>query len=133
MSLATSLAVPANLGFRAVRGLLHANSLQSMARAVGVVVGAGMLAASYQIAHDEGQTFVQGLRDSARQRRSRNSALMLALVGTALPLRLLKRMRRSRDVFCECMAMVTDPALPDEHRAIIRAELSRVVGDLQQE
>jgi hypothetical protein len=77
-----------------------------------VVVGAGMLAASYQIAHDEGQTLVQGLRDSARQRRSRNNALMLALVGTALPLRLLQRMHRSRDVFRECMTMVTNPAIP---------------------
>lgn len=131
-SLANSLAAPSDLGSRAIRGLLRGGSLQSMARAVGVVFGAGLLAASYQIAHDEGQALVHGLRAGARHRRTRNDAMMLALVGTDLPLDLLAHLRRARDVFRTCMSMVTDPATPDDHRAIIRTALSRVIGEMQQ-
>ena len=132
MSLASTLAAPANLGIRSARGLLRDGSLQSMARALGVVLGAGLLAASYQIAYDEGQAIVHGLRVDARQRRARNDAMMLALIGTALPLDLLDHLCRVRDVFRVCMTLLTDPSIPDDHRAIIRATLFRVTGDIQQ-
>jgi hypothetical protein len=132
MSLASSLAAPATLGIRSARSLLRGGSLQSMARALGVVLGAGLLAASYQIAYDEGQAFVHSLRVSARRRRARNDAMMLALIATALPLDLLDHLHRARDVFQVCMTVLTDPSIPDDHRAIIRGTLSRVTGDIQQ-
>jgi hypothetical protein len=132
MSLATTLAAPADLGFRAVRGLLRGGSLHSMARATGVVLGAGLLAATYQICHDEGQAFVHGLRVGARHRRIRNDAVMLALVATSLPLDLLAHLRRARDVFRVCLTMVIDPTTPDDHRAIIRTTLSHVTSEIQQ-
>jgi hypothetical protein len=133
MSLTSSLAAPASLGIRSARSLLRGGSLQSMARAVGVVLGAGLLAASYQIAHEEGQAIVHGLRLGARHRRARNDAVMLALFETALPLELLEHLRRARDVFRTGMTLLTDPSMPDDHRAIIRATLLRVTGELQQE
>jgi hypothetical protein len=132
MSLASSLASPTNLGILSTRGLLRGGSLQSMARAVGVVLGAGLLAASYQIAYKEGQAIVHSLRVGARHRRARNDAVMLALIGTALPLDRLGDLRRARDVFRVCMTLLTDPSIPDEHRAIIRAALSSVAGEIQQ-
>jgi hypothetical protein len=103
-----------------------------MARAVGVVLAAGLLAASYQIAYDEGQAFVHSLRVTARHRRARNDAMMLALIGTALPLDLLDHLHRARDVFQVCMTLLTDPSIPDDHRAIIRGTLFRVTGEIQQ-
>ena len=47
MSFASSLAVPASSVLSNARALLRGGSLRSMANAVGVVVGAGMLAAGY--------------------------------------------------------------------------------------
>jgi hypothetical protein len=43
-----------------------------MARAVGVVLTASVLAAGYQIAVDEGRLFINGLRSSSALRRARN-------------------------------------------------------------
>jgi hypothetical protein len=74
MSFASSLAAPATIGIRSAGRLLSGGSLQSMARAVGVVLGAGVLAASYQIIYEEGRTIVFNLRANAQQRRDRNDA-----------------------------------------------------------
>ena len=58
-----------------------------MANAVGVVVGAGMLAAGYQLAYEEGRQIIGNLRNNAAVRRiARNDAVVLALMSTELPL-----------------------------------------------
>jgi hypothetical protein len=122
---------PAEMGIRVVRGLVHNGSLRSMARAVGVVCGAGALAAAYQIAHNEGQAFVHALRAGAQHRRARNDAVMLALIAAGLPIERLARLRRARDVFGVCIAMLTDPAIPDDQRELIRSSLARVISETQ--
>src|ERR1700694_61927 len=116
MSFASSLVAPANIGIRSAGRLLRGGSLQSMARAVGVVVGAGALAASYQIAHEEGRTIVFNLRANAQQRRTRNDAVILALYDLQIPIEIKEKLQRSRDVFRTGMNMLGDQTITPEHR-----------------
>jgi hypothetical protein len=107
-----------------------------MARAVGVVLGAGMLAASYQIACEEGRVIIQNLRVGAAQRRARNTAITLALMNSGLPLELQARLRRKRDVVRAGLAMLADDKdkLPPEHHTIIHGALTTVIqGESRQE
>jgi hypothetical protein len=83
MSFASSLAVPASSVLSNARALLRGGSLRSMANAVGVVVGAGMLAAGYQLAYEEGRQIIGNLRNNAAVRRARNDAVVLALMRAA--------------------------------------------------
>src|SRR5277367_5501530 len=76
MSLTSSLAAPINVGVRSAHGLLRGGSLQSMARAVGVVVGAALLAATYQFTYEEGRCFVSNIRAASQIRRARNDAVL---------------------------------------------------------
>ncbi len=128
MSLTSSLAAPVNVGIRSAHGLLRGGSLQSMARAVGVVLGAGILAASYQLAYDEGRTLIQSMRMQSAHRRARNEAILLALLETKLPLEMQDRLRRSRDVMARCMQLLTNAQLPEGHHAIIHDALTKAIG-----
>jgi hypothetical protein len=98
-----------------------------MARAVGVVVGAVLLAASYQIAYEEGRDVVRTLRANVAQRRVRNDAVVLALMTTDLPIQMQDQIRRSRDAFRAAMALVTDEATPENFRTTIREALTRLL------
>ncbi len=126
MSFATSLAVPASV-LSYARNLLRGGSLRSMVNAVGVVVGAGMLAAGYQIAYEEGRQIIGNLRNNAAARRARNDAVVLTLMSTELPLRAQDSIRRSRDALRTAMKLVTDERTPENYRLIIREALGRLV------
>lgn len=127
MSFASSLATPAVAVVGSARALLRGGSLHSMARAVGVVVGAGVLAASYQIAYDEGRQVITNLRSAGQQRRARNDVVALALMSTELPLQAQDSIRRSRDALRTAIRLVTDEATPENYRLIIREALGRLV------
>ena len=126
MSFATSLAVPASV-LSYARNLLRGGSLRSMVNAVGVVVGAGMLAAGYQIAYEEGRQIIGNLRNNAAARRARNDAVVLTLMSTELPLQAQDSIRRSRDALRTAMKLVTDERTPENYRLIIREALGRLV------
>jgi hypothetical protein len=98
-----------------------------MVNAVGVVVGAGMLAAGYQIAYEEGRQIIGNLRNNAAARRARNDAVVLTLMSTELPLRAQDSIRRSRDALRTAMKLVTDERTPENYRLIIREALGRLV------
>jgi len=131
MSLTSSLAAPVNVGIRSAHGLLRGGSLQSMARAVGIVLGAGILAASYQLAYDEGRTLIQGMRMQTAHRRARNEAVLLALLETKLPIELQDQLRRSRDVVSRCMQLLTNAQLPENHHTIIHGVLTKVLTPVE--
>ena len=103
-------------------------SIPAMARAVGVVLTASVLAAGYQIAVDEGRLFINGLRSSSALRRARNDAALLLLMNSELPIELKDKLRRARNVFRTGMAMLTDPAIAQEDRQIIHAMLTEIVN-----
>lgn len=127
MSFASSLAVPASSVLSNARALLRGGSLRSMANAVGVVVGAGMLAAGYQLAYEEGRQIIGNLRNNAAVRRARNDAVVLALMSTELPLQAQDSIRRSRDAVRTAMKLVTDEGTPENDRLMIREVLGRLV------
>jgi hypothetical protein len=128
MSFASAAMTPASYAARSAGNLLRGGTLPSMARAVSVVVTASVLAASYQIAVDEGRQFIVGLRSSSALRRARNDAALLLLMTSELPLELKDKLRRARDVFKVGMAMLTDPAVAQEDREIIHGMLTQIVN-----
>jgi hypothetical protein len=128
MSFASSLTAPANIGIRSAGRLLRGSSLQSMARTVGVVLGAGVLAASYQITLEEGRTIVFNLRANAQQRRDRNDAVLLVLDNLDIPIEVNEKLRRSRDMFRTGMSMLSDQTITAEHRAAIYDALTKLVN-----
>ena len=105
------------------RQLLHGGTLPSMARAVGVVGGAGILAASYQIAYEEGRTFIQTIRTAFAARRDRNNAVVCALLSADLPLDVLAGLRRARDAFSKAIDMSVDRGIPEDIRKKIGTTL----------
>ncbi len=127
MSFASSLAAPASSVLSSARALLRGGSLRSMANAVGVVVGAGVLAAGYQIAYEEGRQIIGNVRNNAALRRARNDAVVLALLSTELPLQAQDSIRRSRDALRTAIKLVTDEGTPENYRLIIREALGRLV------
>ena len=98
-----------------------------MANAVGVVLGAGALAASYQIAYEEGRQIIGNMRNDAAVRRARNDAVVLALVSTELPLQAQDSIRRSHDALRAAIKLVTNEGTPENYRLIIREALGRLV------
>jgi hypothetical protein len=123
----TSLPTLANVGIRSASDLLHGRTLPSMARAVGVVLGAGILAASYQLAYEEGRTIIHNVRVASAHRRQRNEAILLALLSTTVPVEMQDRLRRSRDVVSTAFAWMTRADFPIEHRTVLRDTLSKVL------
>jgi hypothetical protein len=121
------------VGMRSAGRLLRAGSLSSMARAVGVMLGAGLLAASYHVAYEEGRAFFDALRTNGARRRNRNDAVLLVLMATELPLPAQDRIRRSRDAFRAAMALVTDLNTPEQYRTIIRTALIRTMDDARRD
>jgi hypothetical protein len=121
MSFASSTAGPA-------MNLLRGGSLRSMAKAVGVIVGAGLIGATYQIAHDEGRSLIHTMRITGAHRRQRNEQIMLALMNSKLPIELQSKLFRSRDAFRVGMRMLADEDLPPADHAIIHATLTSVTS-----
>ena len=128
MSLTSSLPTLANVGIRSASDLLRGRTFPSMARAVGVVLGAGLLAASYQLAYEEGRTIIHNVSVASVQRRARNEAILLALMGTPLPFEMQDRLRRSRNVVSTAFEWMTRADFPAEHRALLQGTLNKVIG-----
>lgn len=133
MSFASSLASPLTGGVQAIRTAGAGPVLRTMARSVGAVAGAGILAASYQIAYEEGRQIIQNMRVGAARRRERNIQLTLALMKTGLPIEIQDSIRRARDGIGASVRMMTDQQLQPVHRDILHTATSQVLrGEIQQ-
>ena len=121
MSFATSALV------EPTRGILR-QGLLTGAKYLGVVAGAVVVGAGYQLAQDEGRQLVHSFRMKAHNRHLRNERLSLLLFNTALPLLLQERLSRARDVHRACMRIITDETLPDDQRRMLRAVLQHLEG-----
>jgi hypothetical protein len=82
-----------------------------------------VVAATYQIAYEEGRTMVQGLRAKSLARRERNDTIMCALLQTEIPLPALAKLRKSRDLMREVIDRSVDPMVPVEVREVLRRTL----------
>jgi hypothetical protein len=104
-----------------------------MARAVGVILGAALLAATYQLAYEESRQVVHNIRVNSARRHARNEALMLILFRSTLPVETQEQLRRSRDTVASCMRMLTNPTLPVDQHILIHAALRQIVTGTTQE
>jgi hypothetical protein len=107
---------------RALRG----PTLPMMGRTLGVVLSAGALGASYQLAHEEGRGFINGMRQRAALRHGRNEALALLFTGSELPIGIQTTLLRARDIHKSAMKILLDPKLSPVDHEIIRLSLLRL-------
>ena len=70
---------------------------------------------------------IGNLRNDAAVRRTRNDAVVLALMSTELPLQAQDSIRRSRDALRTAMKLVTNEGTPENDRLMIREALGRLV------
>jgi len=106
------------------RRLLRGGSMAALARQVGVVLGAGLLAAVYQLTLEEGRGLVQAIHARGRARRERHERLLVATLGTSLDPTLQNRLLRSRDAFVAARAILADPDVAQADRDRLRAALN---------
>ena len=129
MSLSDALEQPAPPRgiFDSVHRLFHGRSLAAAVKYVGVIGGAGLLAASYQIAYEEGRSFIQSFRTGVMARRDRNNAVMCALLSTELPLPVLNYLRQKRDCFSAAIDMSVNPEVDEGVRKTIGSALRSLI------
>jgi hypothetical protein len=119
MSFSASVPPPIN----GIRSIFSAGSLGAAAKYAGAAAVGGVVAATYQIAYEEGRTMVQGLRAKSLARRQHNDMIMCALLQTELPLPALAELRKSRDLMREVIDRSVDPKIPGEVREVLRRTL----------
>lgn len=127
MSLASALAQPA---LRIGSALLRGPALAMMARSVGIILCAGLLAATYQLAGDETRAILNNLRLRSQYRRARHENILIALLGSTLAADLQDQLLRSRDSFQACMTLLADPQLAPESRTLIRQAIQQVCNGI---
>ncbi len=107
--------------------LIRGRTFSARAKAVGVVLGADLMAATYQVAYEETRNPVGGMRQNSAHRRARNDLLMLILLGSKLPIKTQEGLRRSRDVVGARQRLLTNPKLPPNQHAVIHAAITKVI------
>lgn len=103
-------------------------TLGIMAQYAGMVVMAGILAAVYQLVHEETRGSLQLMRQRWRYRSVRHEGLLMELLGSPLPFGLQDHLLASRDAFRTCLEMLADPAIDIEDKDLIRQILRQVHG-----
>jgi hypothetical protein len=128
MSFASTLATPGAALTRAIPGVLRGSTLAVMSRTVGIVVGAGMLAAVYQVTQEETKVTLSSWRERRRYRVARHEALLIVLLGSPLSYAHQERLLASNDAFKTALEVLADPATEPRDRECIRAALRHVAG-----
>jgi hypothetical protein len=103
--------------------VLRGASLGAMSRSVGIVVSAGVLAAIYQLTHEETRAWLRTWRSRAHYRRARHEALLIQVLGSELPIPLQERFLASRDAFWTALELLADATVSAHDRKAIRCAL----------
>lgn len=123
MSFANSIARPV---IAAGRPLLQGASLTAMGRTLGILVGAGVLGAVYQLTSDETKASINSMRIYGQFKRQRHEAILVATLGSALSPDLQNQLLRSRNAFKTAMKLLADPLLSVENRETLRSVIQSV-------
>jgi hypothetical protein len=102
-------------------------SFQSMTKGLGIVLGAGLLGAAYQIAYEEGRTWITGIKSNGNQRRMLNQSVMMAILVTDLPIPAKDVIRRSRNAWDTAMALAMDVNTPEKDRKVLEQALGSLI------
>jgi hypothetical protein len=96
--------------------------------ALGAVIGGGILAAIHQLVAEEGRALIRhALGDLARRRRH-SERVLLAVLGTDLPLEHQETIRAARDSWRAAIAILGLPDLDARHREILRRLLTEIAA-----
>lgn len=111
-----------------VSRVLRGPTLSAMARNVGVVVGAGALAAIYHTTNEEMRTAIAHGRSNRASRRARHEALLVALLGNDISPQARDVLASSRDAYKACMELLANPLLSGADQHLIRQAIAHVTG-----
>lgn len=109
-------------------GTLRATSIASMGQKVGVVVGAGVLAAIYQIVGEEGRTILADIRRRSALKRARRDAVLIGLLGSTLSPDLQLILMKARNPYDTALKMLAHPLVNYQDRELLRETLQRAVS-----
>ena len=82
----TPVATAARAALRNGLGNAGLDLLRRVGLALGAVIGGGILAAIHQLVAEEGRTLIRHAVGDLARRRRRNERILLAILGTELPL-----------------------------------------------
>lgn len=105
MSFTTAIGQSASAG---ARTLLRGSTVKEMGRIAGAVIGAGALAAVYQITYDEVRLAMSRWRLRAHFRQQRHETLLIALLSAELTPDAQNKIIRSGDAFKASLRLLTD-------------------------
>lgn len=101
--------------------------MASMGRTVGVLVGAGVLGAIYQIITEEARSQLQGIRQRAHLKRVRRDAVLIKLLGTELSPELQLALAVSRKPYETAIRLLALPQISTRDKELIRDTLQHAI------
>lgn len=124
----TPAATAASAALRNGLGNAGPDLLRRVGLALGAVIGGGILAAIHQLVAEEGRTLIrQAIGDAARRRRQ-SERVLLAVLGSDLPLEHQETIRTARDSWRAAIAILGVPELDPAHRERLRQLLTEIAA-----
>ena len=130
MSFTTAAGTAATSAFGSVTQngarLLRGANLAGMGRTVGVLVGAGAMAACYQLMLDESRGLIRAVSAQRYRRYVRHERMLVELLGKGLTPEVQSQLLNTRDAFKKALELLTDPNLVQLDIELLRAALIEV-------
>lgn len=108
--------------------ILRGATIAEMGRAVGVVVSAGVLAATYQLMLDESRNLLRGYSIRRNFRQRRKEALLVTTLGSGLDVAVQDRLLLAKDPFHEGLLILADPDVATRDRETVRNAMKDICG-----
>jgi hypothetical protein len=124
----TPAATAASAALRNGLGNAGPNLLRRTGLALGAVIGGGILAAIHQLVAEEGRTLIRHAIGDLARRRRQNERVLLAILGTDLPLEHQEAIRTARDSWRAAIAILGLPELDAAHREMLRKLLVEIAA-----
>ena len=109
--------------------LLRGENLYLIGRNLGIILGAGAMAALYQLMIEEARGLVHALRVRRRIRSLCHQRVLVHVLGNGISLQVQQRLYQSRDAFREGLAILADVKTAPEDRERLRAVLQNALAN----
>lgn len=124
----TPAATAASAALRSGLGNAGPDLLRRVGLALGAVIGGGLLAAIHQLVAEEGRTLIRHAIGDAARRRRQSERVLLAILGSDLPLAQQETIRTARDSWRAAIAILGVPELDPAHRERLRQLLTEIAA-----